>query len=135
MSGSAQSKVTAGYVLDTSAIVAYLLNEPQAAQVEKLHRESALPFVSLCELYAALWLRFGQVKANEAVATIQHWNLSWVWPTEQTLLLAGRWRALHRLGLGDSLIAALTYLSQMTLVTKDRDFLVLKPDLHILLLA
>lgn len=128
-------KPTGRYLLDTSAILAYLLNEPEAVRIDALHREATLPFIALSELYAALWLRFGQAKADGAVATLRQWSLPWVWPTEETLLLAGRWRALHRLGLADSLIAALAYLQHADLVTKDHDFLVLQPDLRILFLG
>lgn len=122
------------YVLDSSAILAYLLNEPQAARVGAIHRQASLPFITLSELYAALWLRFGQAKADETVAAIREWRLPWLWPTEEAVLLAGRWRAVYRLGLADSFIAALAFLHHATLVTKDPDFQVLQPDLTLLFL-
>ncbi len=128
----ASAKQVPRYLLDTSAILAYLLNEPAAGRVAALHTQAALPFVSLAELYAALWLRRGQAKADEAVAAVRAWQLPWLWPTEETVLLAGRWRALYRLGLADSFIAALAFLSGATLVTTDPDFRPLQPDLHVL---
>ena len=132
MPGSAKQGAT--YLLDSSAILAYLLNEPAAAKVNSIHGQSSLPFIALAELYAALWLRFDQAKADEAVAAIKEWRLPWIWPTEESVLLAGRWRAMHRLGLADSFIAALALISQMTLVTKDTDFHPLQQDLRILFL-
>lgn len=135
MSVSAQAESSAHYLLDTSAVLAYLLNESQAGQVERLRRAGMLPFITPCELYAAIWRRFGQAKADEVIATLRQWQLALIWPTEEILLLAGRWRAVHQLGLADSLIAALAYAHHMTLVTKDRDFLALQPDLTILLLS
>ena len=60
------------YLLDSSAILAYLLDEPEAARVGALYQQAGLPFVALSELYAALWLRFGQAKSDEAIATIRH---------------------------------------------------------------
>ena len=122
------------FLLDSSAILAYLLDEPEAARVVALQRQAGLPFVSLSELYAALWLRYGQAKADHAIASIRQWRLPWVWPNEQVMLVAGRLRALHRLGLADSLIAALAFVSGATLVTKDSDFRALEPDLKLLFL-
>lgn len=132
MAASAKGQVL--YLLDSSAILAYLLNEREAGRVAALHRQAALPFVALAELYAALWLRLGRAKADEAVAAIRAWQLPWLWPSEETILLAGRWRAVHRLGLADSFIAALAFLSHTTLVTKDPDFQPLRQQLQLLCL-
>ena len=130
----ASSKAQANYLLDSSAILAYLLNEPEAARVAAIHQQAHLPFMAISELYAALWLRFGQAKADEAVATIRGWQLPWLWPDERAVLLAGRWRAIHRLGIADSFIAALAFLHDVTLVTKDPDFQILQTDLPLLFL-
>ena len=122
------------YLLDTSAILAYLLDEPEARRVATLHKHAAVPFVALAELYAALWIRFGQAKADEAVAAIRAWELPCLWPSEEVCLLAGRWRALHRLGLADGFIAALACFYHATLVTKDSDFHPLEQDIQLLYL-
>lgn len=119
------------YLLDSSAILAYLLNEPEAARVAAMHQQACLPFMALSELYAALWLRFGQAKADAAMAAIRGWQLPWLWPDEQAVLLAGRWRAVHRLGIADSFIAALAFLHDATLVTKDPDFQSLQTELRL----
>ena len=124
----------AAYVLDTSAILAYLLNEPAAARVKSLHRQAAIPFIAISELYAALWIRYGQAKADAAAVAVREWQLPTLWPSEEVVLLAGRWRATYRLGLGDSYIAALTFMSQSILVTKDADFLPLQSSLRLLFL-
>jgi len=128
----ASAKRPPRYLLDTSAILAYLLNEPAAGRVAALQTQAALPFVSVAELYAALWVRLGQAKADEAVAAVRAWELPWLWPTEEVVLLAGRWRAVYRLGLADSFIAALAFLTHATLVSKDPDFRPLQPDLRLL---
>lgn len=122
------------YVLDTSAILTYLLDEPEAARVASLHRHAAVPFIAISELYAALWLRFGQAKADQVVAAVKDWRLPWLWPTEETLCLAGRLRAVYRLGLADGFIVALAFIHQLILVTKDHDFRSLQPDLKIIFL-
>jgi len=120
------------YLLDTSAIWAYLLNEPGGEQVSPLYRHSLIPFIAMSELYSTVWLRFGQPKADQVVATVREWQRPWVWPTEEVVFLAGRWRAVHRLGLADSFIAALAFIHQAILVTKDMDFQVLRHDLQLL---
>jgi len=38
-------------VLDTSALIAYLTNEPEAEHVAGLKSKAALPFMALTELY------------------------------------------------------------------------------------
>lgn len=122
------------YLLDSSAILAYLLNEGPASRVAAIHSRAAIPFIAPAELYAALWLRFGPAKADEAVAAVRGWRLPWIWPSEEAVLLAGKWRAIHRLGLADSFIAALSFLHQATLVTRDSDYRCLQSDLRILFL-
>ena len=119
-------------MLDSSAILAYLLNEPEAGRIASLRAQASLPFVAPAELYAALWLKFDQAKADAAIAAIRAWQLPWLWPTEETVLLAGRWRAVYRLGLADSFIAALTFVHRATLVTKDLDFRGLNQELKLL---
>lgn len=128
----ASARPAGTHLLDTSAILAYLLNEPEATRVSEVHHVSCLPFITLAELYAALWIKFDQPTADVAIATLRQWKRPWLWPTETTLLLAGRLRALHRLGLADSLIAALAVAHHLVLVTKDSDFQSLEPDLKLL---
>ena len=130
MPGSARRG--SAYVLDSSAILAYLLNEPEAGRIASLRAQASLPFVAPAELYAALWLKFDQAKADAAIAAIRAWQLPWLWPTEETVLLAGRWRAVYRLGLADSFIAALTFVHRATLVTKDLGFRGLNQELKLL---
>ncbi len=131
----ASVKLTGTHLLDTSAILAYLLNEPQAGRVSSIHSISCLPFIVLAELYAALWIKFNQPTADIAIATLRQWKRPWLWPTDTTLLLAGRLRAIHRLGLADSLIASLAIAHQLILVTKDHDFRPLEPELTLLFLG
>ena len=119
------------HLLDTSAVLAYVLNEPEASYVAPLYPHMALAFISIAEMYAALWLKFSQSKANEVIATIKEWQRPWLWPTENTVLLAGRFRAVYRLDLADSFIAALASVHNVTLVTKDQDFRTLQPELKL----
>ena len=122
------------YVLDTSAIVAYLAQEPGGDRLTDIRASAGLPFVALTELYAVIWRKRGQVAADETLQSVLGWRLPLLMADEHISLSAGYLNGRHRLGLGDSYVAALTLASQATLVTKDRDFLVLKPELELLLL-
>lgn len=128
------SPTTERYLLDTSAILAHVLNEAEAPRVAAICKQAAIPFMAYYELYAALWTKFGQAKADHTVAAIREWHLPWIWPSEESVLLAGRWRVRHRLGLADAFIAALAFTHHLTLVTKDLDFLILQSDLKLLYL-
>jgi predicted nucleic acid-binding protein len=126
------AKPSPTYLLDTSAILAYLLKEAEGSRVHAVAERAAIPFISIAELYAMLWNRFDRSKADEVIATLKEWQRPWLWPTEGVLLLAGKFRALYRLGLADGLIAALAVVHGVTLVTKDPDFRALRPDLKLL---
>lgn len=126
---------TVSYLLDTSAIIAYLLSEPEAGRVWALRAEAAIPFIALTELYAAMHGKLGQAKADEAVALVKGWHLPLVWPNEASVLLAGRWNARYKMGFGDSYIAALAFHTRTVLVTKDLDFNPLRPALKLLQLS
>lgn len=122
------------YVLDTSAIVAYLAQESGGDCLADIRSSAGVPFVALTELYAVMWRKHGQVTADETVQSVLGWHLPLLTADERISLSAGYLQARHRLGIGDSYVAALTLASQATLVTKDRDFLALKPELELLLL-
>ena len=125
------AEASVAYLLDTSAILAYLLNEPAGHRVKAFFPRAALASVSIAELYAVLWLRYGPAKANETVAMIKQWQRPWLWPTEEILLLAGRLRAVYHLGLGDGFVAAFALATHTILVTLDNDFRVLQHDLRL----
>ena len=122
------------YVLDTSAIVAYLAQETGGDRVKHVRESAGIPFIALTELYAVMWRKHGHVSADETLQSVLGWHLPLLAPDERISLSAGYLKARHSLGIADSYVAALALASQATLVTKDHDFLSLKPDLTILLL-
>ncbi|MCG8432205.1 MAG: PIN domain-containing protein [Candidatus Omnitrophica bacterium] len=120
------------HILDTSAVVTYLAGEKGADKVGTLISSSALPFLVFSELYYVVWGKKGKVKADEVFALVKSWNLPVLMPDERIILTAGRLKAVHRLGLADSYIAAFAVDMEKSLVTSDRDYQMLKEEIKTL---
>jgi PIN domain nuclease of toxin-antitoxin system len=87
------------YVLDTSAILAFLGDERGADKVERLLRGSrARRFpvlacsITLIEVFYTAMRAKGEDEAVRLVAVVKAWPLEWVPPDEKELLQAGRLR-------------------------------------------
>ena len=119
-------------VLDTSAIIAYLTNEPGSSRVASVKSESAIPFMALSELYYLVWRKTGKAEADLTYALVKSWGLPVLYPTEQVILTAGRLKATYKLGIADSYIAAFALLNDSQLVTKDSDYEALVPELELI---
>ena len=117
------------HILDTSAILCYLADEPAASRVAEFRSRAAVPFVSYSELYYLVWRRRGKAEADKVYALVRQWRLPLLVPDERVILSAGRIKALYRLGLADSYIAAFSAVHQAVLVTLDADFLPLRGEL------
>ena len=135
MKPKTSSNPAVAYVLDTSAIIAYLAQESGGDRVNTLREDAGLPFIAVTELYAVMWRKHGQLMADETLQAVFGWHMPLLLPDEQISLSAGYLKGRYGLGIADSYVAAFALASQVTLVTKDRDFLALKPDLQILFLS
>ena len=124
----------APYILDTSAILAYLAGESGSERLATHHRNSAIPFMALSELYYVIWQKKGKAAADGAVALVKAWKLPLLLPDERVILMAGRLKAMYRLGIADSYMAAFALDRAGTLVTKDPDFQALRTEIKILAL-
>ena len=122
------------YILDTSALVAYLAQEPGGEKVRGFRHGAALPFIVLTELYYITWRKHGEPLADVTLQHVLGWRLPLLLPDERISLFAGSLKARHRLGVADSFVAAFTLTHRATLVTTDEDFRALTPSLHVLLL-
>jgi len=118
--------VAESYVLDTSAILAFLGGEHGADNVERLLRGSRVGRVrvlvcsiTLMEVFYTAIREKGEDEAVRLLALMRAWPLEWVYPDEKVLLQAGRLKASHRLSVADALIAAVAKLRNATLVHKD----------------
>lgn len=111
-----------GYVLDTTAIIAYLANESGAGKVAQVKTEALLPFIALSELYYIIWNKKGKAEADKFYGVVKSWHLPVLQPNERIILNAGRFKAVYKLGIADSYIAAFALDNNGYLVTKDADY-------------
>jgi predicted nucleic acid-binding protein len=125
---------TVDYLLDTSSILSYLLAEPRGKKLIDLKDKSALTFISLTELYYILWQKTGKENADLTLGLIKSWKLPLLLADEHISLLAGYLKASYHLSLADSYIAAFAFDRDLTLVTKDPHYNILKNEIKILYL-
>ncbi len=117
------------FVLDTSAVFALTDREDGSELVEELLQGAAagesqvgICAVSLMELYYISLREQGEEEATRLVALVKAWPVEWLHPVEKDLLLAGRFKAYHRLSFADALIAAVASSFNGALVHKDPEF-------------
>ncbi|HUP43215.1 MAG TPA: PIN domain-containing protein [Thermoanaerobaculia bacterium] len=132
----------AGYVLDTSALLAFIQREPGGEQVleilgsrvdGELHEPTAaeasgeappvyLPFLSLMECDYQLRRRFGYYESERLLRMLRAWPVELVESSERWRREAARIKAEHSLSLADAWIAALALLRSARLVHRDPDY-------------
>jgi len=134
--------VAEGYVLDTSAILAFLGGEQGADSVERLLRAARagriqvlVCSISLMEVFYTALRAKGEDEAVRLLALVRAWPLEWVYPDEKALLKAGRLKASYRLSVADALIAAVARLHRAKLVHKDPELEALKGKIELLSLT
>lgn len=123
------------FILDTSALITYLANEKGANDVLKLLPECKIPFICLSELYYLVWNKKGKAEADKIYGITKSWNLPILYPNERVILNAGRLKAVYKVGISDSYIAAFVLEDNSQLITKDRDYKILEKEIKVLMLA
>ena len=119
------------YLLDTSALIAYLGNESGGSVVDRYRFQAAIPFIVLSELYYVIWHKKGRAEADFIYGIVKSWKLPTLLPDERVILTAGRFKGAHRMGIADSYIGSFASTEQLILVTKDRDFKVVEKEIQI----
>ena len=117
------------YVLDTSAILALVQDEPGAARVQALligaregRWEISVSFASMSEVYYIVCQKQGVAPARELVVLLKELPVGIVQSSERITLAAGRLKAEHRLSFADAFIAATAMEKNAVLVHKDPEF-------------
>ncbi len=117
------------YVLDTSAVLAVVLGEPQGRSVMKMLVQArrgkvtiGLPFLALMEGEYALLRRFQAEEVAVSLLLIQSWPAIVIESDEEWRHEAARIKASGGLSLADAWMAALAMLSNAQLVHKDPEF-------------
>jgi len=119
------------YLLDTSVLIAYLAEEKGGEELEKIKKESAIPFIALSELYYLTWQKQGKEKANETYVLVKGWQLPILYPDEHIVLLTGEYKVKYGFSIADSYIAAFAFHNRLTLVTKDPEYKKLAREMKI----
>lgn len=120
---------TSVYVLDTSAILAYIQDEPGAVRVHSLLIEAqagkcqiSISFATISEAYYIICQKRGLAPARELAALIKELPVEIVQSNERITLAAGRLKASYRLSFADAFIAATAMEKEAMLVHKDPEF-------------
>jgi predicted nucleic acid-binding protein len=113
------------YLLDTSALLTLIEDEAGAARVEEVLRTQAaiITWMSLLEVAYITQQERGVAEAERRYALIKALSVTLIWQVEEaTLLTAARLKAVHRLSLADTIIAAYTMQAKAILLHKDPEF-------------
>lgn len=117
------------YVLDTSALLAYIENEDGTAVVETLLQQAVnaevelyVSVVSCIELFYISWQEQGKDVAIERLKQINDLILFQEPIDEQSVKVIGELKANHTMSFADCCIAGLALLKQAALVHKDPEF-------------
>ncbi|MCC7020972.1 MAG: PIN domain-containing protein [Ardenticatenales bacterium] len=112
-------------VLDTSAILTLLEDEPGAERVQVIIERgtAVIPWIVLLEAYYVSFQERGQDEADLRYALMKRLPVTFDDVLDEPrLLTAGRLKASHRLSLADAIIAAVTLANSGTLVHKDPEY-------------
>lgn len=120
------------YILDTSALITYLTGEKKANKIGRYIKSCALPFIVFSEIYYVVWNKKGKAEADRIYGIVKSWNLPILLPDEQAILNSGRLKAIYKLGLADSYIAAFALVLDKPLITIDTDYKPLSDEIKIL---
>ena len=119
------------FVLDTSAILAYLHGEKDGKLLATVAGSSSIPFMALTELYYVTWQRAGKAKADAMYGLVRSWDMPVLMPGERAILTAGRFKTLYRLGIADCYIAAVAFVSDSILLARDPDYRILADEMKV----
>ena len=127
------------YVLDSSAILLYLRDAPDAGKVEKLFQQSqettaqlAISAVNWAECRFALMRQLGRVQADAALSAVAN-DLLEIVPVDRVHAeSAADLRTRFNGSLADSFAATLAIRRGATLVTSDPEFEAIKKEVKIL---
>ncbi|MDD5674138.1 MAG: type II toxin-antitoxin system VapC family toxin [Chitinivibrionales bacterium] len=117
------------FVLDTSALFAFIQDEEGADRVQKIlvsgkknECKIYISFITIAELYYVTCQEKSESAAIEIVAQIKALPISILESEESLTLAAARIKAHYRLSLGDAFIAATALRISGVLVHKDPEF-------------
>ena len=113
------------YVLDTSAVLAFIEDEDGSDRVEKLllQQNCILLWTVILEVVYITQRERGEAEANYRYALLKQLPAKIIWDMDEpALLTAARIKASYPISLADAIIAAYTIQHKAMLVHKDPEF-------------
>ncbi|QQR80369.1 MAG: type II toxin-antitoxin system VapC family toxin [Deltaproteobacteria bacterium] len=124
------------YVLDTSALLTFQLNESGSDVVEEIlllaKRKKAhvyTSFITWTEVYYITSQRLGQNRALETLVQMKCLPIKRIESDEEQTLTAGDLKSHFSISLGDAFVAALAIQKKAVLIHKDPEFEPIKSNL------
>ncbi len=119
-------------VLDTSVLLAYLLDEPGTVDLEAIKSKARVPFMALCEMHYTVTRKNGRAAADHCFGLMKAWDVPILHSSEELILAASRLKDRYGLGIGDAFIAAASLCEEIPLLTYDSDFQPLAKEIPLL---
>jgi predicted nucleic acid-binding protein len=113
------------YLLDTSALITLINDEPGAHRVENILRRGDIlvPWIVLLELNYITRREHGEAEADYRYAVVKQLPVKILWEIDEPILLtAARIKSGYRCSFADALIAAYAILNNAKLLHKDPEF-------------
>lgn len=119
----------AAYVLDSIAVIAYLLKEKKGLKVRSILENAratgdrpCLSMINLGEIYYIVGRKYGMDVAEETVVVIDQLPIEIVEVDRNTVLLAAKIKAKYPISYADCFIVGLGILKSGKIITCDPDF-------------
>ena len=122
---AADGSASSPYLIDTSALLAFIEDEEGADCVEQAlkQKETIVPWPVLLEMYYITLQEKGQSEADGRFALVKQLKVSIPYDMDEaTVLTAARLKARHRVSLADAIIAAFAIRKDAILMHKDPEF-------------
>ena len=113
------------YLLDTSALLTFIEDEPGSDRVEEVLKYAAilLPWPVLMETYYITLQEKGRAEADRRYALLRQLRAEILWAMDEPILLtAARLKAEHHISLADAVVAAFAIRNNAVLIHKDPEF-------------
>jgi predicted nucleic acid-binding protein len=113
------------FVLDTSALMAFIEKEEGAERVKDILRKDSIiiPWVTILETVYISQRELGEEESITRYALIKKLDAKIIWNADEAILLnAARIKANHSLSLADSVIAAIANQHKAILIHKDPEY-------------
>jgi predicted nucleic acid-binding protein len=113
------------YLLDTSALLSFIEDEPGADRVELAlkQKKTLIPWTVLLEMYYITYQEEGVAEADRRISLMKELPIQILWDMDETMVLtAGKLKAEHRISLADAIIAAFAIRRDAVLMHKDPEY-------------